>query len=450
VAVFATQGGVYLNLISPIGLAFVVHRWFGRKAAGFSLVGMVFLLCGNWPSWAVTTFSPWLFTANFAQGIFFVVVGLVPGAFENPSRLRTLRLGAAVGVLALTHTAPAILIAVLIGTAALVAARRRLLPGRDLVRVVGIVALVGALVSSPFWLPVVLRYRLKVRNPGPSGWVWEEIAPCSLSRFLIGFVGRWPFAVIAVGFLIWLQRRRSRPVDVKVAVLIAWAAWSTFGLIAATYRATRLPGAAMVPNIVPSYHWLLYLSSALCVWFGLAAATLTEWIGSRGNRVDAAAWIGAGAALVALAVSVPAWQSRQELRGDGRVARAMAVSFDDFRASEWIKSHTLSTDTIVYAGPDPLGLIIVGLAGRHSLVTNELFSNPFVDWKHRDADRIAIVESLDRCDLSALRATTSRYGHVSLLVLERPSAADATPVYCPEVAAVALETSAVVIYQLTT
>jgi hypothetical protein len=109
----------------------------------------------------------------------------------------------------------------------------------------------------------------------------------------------------------------------------------------------------------------------------------------------------------------------------------MAKSFDDFSASEWIKNHTLSTDTIAYAGPDPLGLIIVGLAGRHSLVTNELFSNPFVDWKQRDADRIAIIDSLNRCDPDVLHATTSRYGHVPFLVLSRSTVAGVAPIFAP-------------------
>jgi hypothetical protein len=142
------------------------------------------------------------------------------GLFEHPSLRRTLCLGAVIGVLALTHTAPAILIAVLIVSSALLATHRRVLAGRDVARIVGIAAVVGALVSSPFWIPVALRYRLKVRNPAPSGWVWDQIVPHSLARFLADFTGRWPFAVMAIGLLIWILRRTSRPVDPKLAVLI--------------------------------------------------------------------------------------------------------------------------------------------------------------------------------------------------------------------------------------
>jgi hypothetical protein len=168
-----------------------------------------------------------------------------------------------------------------------------------------------------------------------------------------------------------------------------------------TYRATHRPGAALVPNLVPSYHWLLYLSLALCVWFGLAVVAVADWAAQRMHRADASASVAAVAALIAVAVSVPSWRVRQDLRGDGQAARQMAQSFEDFRTSTWIAENTTSKETIVYAGSDPAGLIVVGLSGRHSLVVNELFSNPFVDWKQREVARAAIVDAVERCDVAA-------------------------------------------------
>jgi hypothetical protein len=439
------RGGVYLNLITPIGLTFVAYRWFGRKVAGLALVCMIFVLCGNWPSWAVTTFSPWLFAANFAQGIFFIVVAFVPDAFEHPTVGRSLRLGAMVGVVALTHTAPAILAVLVIVTTAVWSLACNRGARRAISHVVGTVAIVSVVVSSPFWLPVAIHYRMKIRNPAPSGWMWEEITPRSLPGFIRRFVWRWPLVVMALGLIVVIKRRPKRPITPKVVALMAWTAWSAIGLVASTYRASSHVGAGLVPNIVPSYHWLLYLSAALCIWFGIAAAALADWLAARLRRAESG---GAIAAVVAVAVSVPSWRHRHDLQSDGAGARAMAVSFENFRVSSWIRDHTLSTDTVAYAGPDPLGLIIVGIAGRHSLVTNELFSNPFVDWATRDAARNSIISSLERCDVGTLRESISPYGRVPFLVYLRAAGSDPAPTFCPEAAEVALETSRVVVYQL--
>jgi hypothetical protein len=429
-------------------MTFVAHRWFGRKVAGLSLVCMVFLLCGNWPSWAVTTFSPWLFTANFAQGIFLFAVAVVPSTFERPSRGRVVRLGVLLGIVALTHTAPTVLLAVLIATAALWSHRRKLMGTWEAVRSVAAVAVVAIAVSSPFWMPIVLRYRLKVRNPGPSGWTWDQITPHAVAGFVGHFVGRWPFVLLALGLPMWIKHRTARLSELKVVVLVAWTAWSAFGFVASTYRATHRPGAAFVPNLVPSYHWLLYLSLALCVWFGLAVAAVADWAALRVHRANSSGAVAAMAALIAVAVSVPAWRTRQDLRGDGRAAREMVQSFEDFRASTWIAENTTSKDTIVYAGSDPAGLIVVGLSGRRSLVVNELFSNPFVDWERRDAARVAIVDAVERCDLAALSAAREPFGSVPLLVRTRDSASEPAPAYCPAVATVALETQAVTVFRL--
>jgi hypothetical protein len=450
VATFATQGGVYLNLLSPIGLTFLAYRWFGRKVAGLALVCMVFLLCGNWPSWAVTTFSPWLFTANFAQGIFFVTVAFVPDAIDRPTFWRSFGLGALVGALALTHTAPALLVAaVMVATSAWVAVHKRDAAGA-IVRAVVTVAAVSIVVSAPFWLPVAIRYRMKVRNPGPSGWVWDEITPHALPRFVVDFIGRWPLVVIALGMVAWVRRRFGRQLGSKLVALMAWTGLSALGFVAATFRASGRAGASLVPNVVPSYHWLLYLSAALCLWFGIAAASIVDWLAARARRPQAGAHLAAIAALAAIVVAVPSWRNRHDLKSDGAGARTMVQSFENFRASTWIRDHTLSTDVVAYAGSDPLGLIIVGLAARHSLVTNELFSNPFVDWGARDAARIGVVEALGRCDVRSLRETVRPYGRVPFLVVSRTTAADPLPTYCPEVASLVFESERVVVYQLPT
>ena len=151
-------------------------------------------------------------------------------------------------------------------------------------------------VSAPFWLPIVVRYHGHVANTAPSDYVWPPLASgreatsagspsggttaTSIWQFLREFFWRWPMLVIAVGLSLWIAgtlRQKTKitswapprmlPVTGAVGrdavwIVATWTVWSFVGLLLASYRIVSFP--------FPSYHFLFYLSAALCIWFGIS------------------------------------------------------------------------------------------------------------------------------------------------------------------------------------
>lgn len=156
----ATQGGVVLNLLAPLALTVLVRRWFGRLAAGFALIAFVFLLCGTWPSWAVATYSPWLFQANFAQGLFYLALLALPSAVTGDRRRSLFVFGALLGLVALAHTAPALLLVAIFLAVAWIERRSASDAGRRVL----VVAATSTVIASPFLVPLAWRYRFRIRK----------------------------------------------------------------------------------------------------------------------------------------------------------------------------------------------------------------------------------------------------------------------------------------------
>src|SRR5207244_424867 len=63
--------GAFLNLLAPLGLFVLVSTLSDGWTALASVVGFLFVVNHNAPSWACATYSPWLITANFAQSLFY-------------------------------------------------------------------------------------------------------------------------------------------------------------------------------------------------------------------------------------------------------------------------------------------------------------------------------------------------------------------------------------------
>jgi len=131
-------------------------------------------------------------------------------------------------------------------------------------------------VASPFLVPLAVRYRFHVRNELPTAFVWDELRNEHLARFAWDFGVRWPIVVGAGAAFLWWRRHRDRADDLRVTVLVTWTAAAFFALLLTCYGSGSLPGASAVPSVVPSYHWFLYLSAAMCVWFGIGSGAGTD------------------------------------------------------------------------------------------------------------------------------------------------------------------------------
>jgi hypothetical protein len=142
---------------------------------------------------------------------------------------------------------------------------------------------------------------------------------------------------------------------------------------------------AHLPGFVPPFHWLflLRLARALLLGFGLycAAAAIASLLG-RWRKLPVPI-----ALLFVLGILLP-FQIRQSAhRFDFEQARNLSLqhaALPGFRETiAWLRRET-PTDAIVLAPPHD-ALIMLGAAGRKTVVIDRTFSNPYVAYEPRAA-----------------------------------------------------------------
>jgi hypothetical protein len=413
--------GAHLNLLGPIAFYAMVCTLFHRGVGLASLFGFLFLGPLGWMSWLNATYSPWLWPCNFAQGLFYLGILTWVRALRVRTPARALVAGGCFGLTALAHAAPALLLAVIaIGTGAVEAARQRsLIAVWSLVKCIALVAIIAALVSSPFWWSVVMHYHARVQNPVPLRWVageltlerWREVAGRVFS--LRGVV-----AVLGLAALIrarWLRCRHTK------GALLAWGGAAALGL-AYGYAAQRIT----LPPLLPSWHFYFYLQALESVLFGLGVATLAHQFvrfalrsetwrpvsGSRFELVITAMLV--GAMILPLSAYYPRYRKRLDLSSNRRDALTFAASPNtDLYAS--ILKHVPATGVVLAEEGSEFYAVLA--AGRKTVAIGDLFANPYVDNSSRLADSAAMFESLAQGNwhrfLALARAYSVRYVAVS-------------------------------------
>jgi hypothetical protein len=414
------QGGVFLNVLTPIALVWVVGRWFGRRVALGSLAAFLFVVGAGFPHYVVVEYVPYLLSPFYALGLFLLALSRLPMVVNRGSTRDAVLLGLAAGGLALAHPG-AIMVLTGIVTVEIVRAGLRVTSRAPLLRAAGISVLTALLVSAPFWLPVVLRYHGRVANDAPSTFVWFGLHRPAFWATMGDFFLRWPMLVVAVGVPVWIAarirgRRRARELREGcdgLSILTVWTAVALVGLPVAAYHPEWFP--------LPSYHFLYYLSAALCIWFGIALAAIVSTPFDLLRRPGAA--IATGIAVVAIsAATFPRWY--HDIDAGRSEALAFQTRFNDLAVLDWIRANTDSEEVFVNAGGAGLlsdGLYIQffpGMAGRHSVnIDSPEFSSPWVDWKRRVVDAQAMVTALDSCDLERFRRLAAEYGRVRYVLV---------------------------------
>jgi hypothetical protein len=336
---FHVHKGAWLNLLGPMLFYALGVRLVGRRAALGGLAIYLFFLVGSEQSWLTATYSPWLFAGNFSQGLFFGTALVELWAADHPTFPRVVLAGACIGLTFLAHTAPALILAV-----AAVALFWRRWPA---LAVAGAAAL---LVASPFLASIAWHYRLHVLNPEPIRYIYDPISP----RRIPGMVaGHWFFIALAAAGL-W--RIRSR---------LVWA-WL---LAAAGLTASTMFG---LTPIVPAFHFWLYFTALVAMLAGRALAFVCR----------------PAPMFIALTLALVAWNwkpytERADLQG-GRFLAARRVA-DHIEAVTLLRTVT-DSDDVVFGTPASVRLII-GPAGRKTVAPDPLFSNPYVEYASRRADR---------------------------------------------------------------
>lgn len=395
--VFHARAGPYLNLVAPIGIYVLSAALFGRLAAVSSATTLIFLSCGKEPSWACASYSPWLFAANFAQGLFYLALVALVRADSRRSLHAFAWAGVAAGLTFLSHTAPAVVLAI-IALMLLVTRRDR----AEALRHGLVMSSAAALVAAPFLWSIVWRYRLRVLNRAPMEWSWLPLTPDGFPSLLRQNTGiAMALALAGLTFVVW-QRRR-----VQTLVVTAWGLSTT--ILIAMWLLRYIRRDWHVPAILPGIHYWFYLKALLAVLAGVGMSSAVGFIPRP--------WLRNVVAVSVLFFFVWSQLPTFVMRDDLYFTRYLALGRGSAQAevTHIIRRTTRPSD--VFLASRGVALLIVGPAGRKTVAVQSEFSNPYVDYESRARDRDRMFEALKRGELDDFRRLADRYSVTHVIAL---------------------------------
>lgn len=436
VSVTYTRAGAYLNLIAPLALYLLASVLLDRRSAVAAVC--CFLFVRTEPSWAVPTYSPWIFPSSVVQGLFYLTLAAYAWAFRARTYGSHLAVGLLLGLTFLGHTAPAILLGVIFtaGTLYQVLSARSTRLDRRFVRhsimCFAIVVTSALVVSAPFLLSILGNYGLSLQNRVPTIWLdpsmelanWRAFMAANLSPSLLN-------AFFALG-LIRILAVRQRAETMFILVWL-FTALGLFLYLAYGWQIMQARG-IQIPTILPAHHFLFYFRGAQTLLFGYGVAVLPGILASSVRLLrklpplpQAEAWTRVRKTVFTVLVAsivvgyYPTFVERDDFIALRERALDMYATQDAVALFGWLRTQTAATD--VFLAPDNVGLAIVGPAGRKLVAVDPFFSNPYVDWGDRDAARRTMWESLatGRCGRFHEVVEGYRVSHVILVQSVTPA-----------------------------
>jgi hypothetical protein len=373
--------GAIVGLAVPVAIFGLAVALFGRWAGLASLFAFLFLGPHDVPSWAAPSYSPWLF-ANLLSLLPFALTVAVALHARKSGRYRLWAVcGALLGVTFLAHTAAAIVA----GSVMLVLAweRRKL---RAVAIRWGLILVPAFAVSTPFLMSILWHYGLQIQNAPPQDFISAETDLHQLPKTLLAALN--VRNAMALGGLVVLFR--SQTMKAARLTLIAWLGVCSV-LLFYCYARQAWPNAHL-PGLVPPFHWLFHLRLArtLLLGYGLycAVAAITVLLArSRKLPVPIALLLTFGILLL--------FQFRPFVRRfDFEQTRQYSLYFAALpgfnETIAWLRRETPS-GTIILAPPHD-ALLMLGAAGRQTVVIDQIFSNPYVPY----GPRVAAADDMAR------------------------------------------------------
>jgi hypothetical protein len=453
--IVVTQAGAYLNLFAPVAFYLLVSYLFDRLVALVAVAAFLFAPNGDAPSWAAASYSPWVFSQNLAQGFFYLGLVVYCKAIESKKWPWYLSVGILLGVVFLGHTAPSVILGIIIIAGFVMGLTRKSELGAQSIswiREFGLLLLllcVAFVVSLPFTSSILFHYHLKILNPVPSNWIYAPLAIDKLSDLLQQNMS-WFSAIAALGLVTVIANSRSS--GRKNILLLAWLIICCAALLVNELQQLISPNLHLM--FVPAHHFLFYLKAAEDILFGVGVVFVCRFLAQSAVSLSkkeppaldhlrrrAAACGAVLAVVVFVGLVYPTYRTRFDFTN----ARSQAVSFEARKAYldayHWILSHTKPVDVFLSLSAD-LDLSVVGPADRKLVVTSQPeFSNPYVDWNarvntaSRVVDKLASAASDTLADLVANRvnyiitAPIDQFDHEPFSFLSKEFAEDDVVIY---------------------
>ena len=403
------RGGVVLNLLGPLAFWALVRVLFGSGAAVAAMFTFLFLPPREIPGYATAGYWPWLFSSAFTQGVFYLGLIGVDSAGRSMRLGQWLLAGAALGLVFLGHTAPALILGAVVVLAAARMWRAGCPAGRSLLLLAGCL-LAAIVVSFPLVLSVAGRYRFAVENDILAIYALPLTEPGNFREF-IGLHANAGGALAVLGtVLLAFDRERLR----RVWVIRYWGAVNGLLLLLHYGRNPLASAGLRIPQVVTAFHFFLYAEAIVAILGGYALWRIVDAAARPLPR--AAAWMTRAAVarvllLTIVALSVRPTLANRRAREDFDESRQRAVRYQrlpgDQSARDWIRTHTMPGTVFLASGE--LALYVVAPSGGKVVALDAVFANPYVDVAAREADQLTMFDRIHENDRTGYCAAAQKY-----------------------------------------
>jgi len=420
--------GAYVNLLVPISFfllcTVLFDSWIALAALSFFLFGVSRYL----PASCSATYSPWLLAPSFAQCLFFTTLLVYWKAWSTDRRRWYVAAGVLLGITFMAHTAPAVLLGLIILTVTIGRLVFALRPGtmradsKPIFFHFAIVMTDGFVCSLPYTYSTLWNYQFRILNDSPTRWVFPYLTLDNVP-FTIRDALSVSSAIAYLGFagIVFLRRNTKTK-----TLVLGWLGFAGLFLVYSYAIQGFERMGIRAPSIVPGYHFGLYIASAKAVLFGYGVVVAARMIADGLRKVrhlfskrPAATDSSAGNiywehaltflfTIVLCCLLYPSYRSWRELN-------PASIPFANHApVYEWIMENSAPED--VFLCDDTLALYVVAPANRKVVATVDTFSNLYVDWKVRTADRDAMINALLSNRSESFFALCAKYAVTFIIV----------------------------------
>jgi len=399
--IVVVRAGAFLNLINPIVFFIVLVKLFDYRVALAGLLSFVFLINGNLPCWGAATYSPWLVSDTAVQFMFYLSIFFCYKAFTEQKMLWFIILGACVGITFMGHSAPAIIIIMIL---VIMQGHKVLIALKDKqYNLVGTYFLQGALTvipfiifAFPFLYYVYGKYHLHFVNR-----IILQCAPGIFARketfTLLKLNVTFSLLVSLVGF-VWFYKKFEN----KVLRKLIWN-WLFITLVMYVYE-SAVPTADKLlhinlPDTIPAFHYFFYFKALQSIFFAFGFIWLFNLLipflanfSKKNLSPKLQTNLFVACILFYMLIYFPVYSNRWDFTDLRREALAKEQEKDKIDVYNFIvKSVPLDNVLLCAHG---LSLFPVMPTGIKMVSIETYFSNPYVSYDQREDDRNKMLSYL--------------------------------------------------------
>jgi hypothetical protein len=422
------RGGTFLNLLGPLAFILMILNFFNLTTALAAIVSYLFLATGNLLGWSSATYSPWLYPATFMQFIFYINILLCYKALVLQKNSWFFLLGLSIGISFLGHTAPTVLILLILITIQfgniIQAIKAKHYKSVNKYILQGIVAFIPfVLVSLPFLYFIIGKYNLNIVNRMSFEYFDYLFIPVNFWHLLKANLSITLILSIN-GFIAFYKNCKNIIVR---KIFLNW-----FYISAALFIYTTLVPVIEnkykinLPGLVPSFHFFFYLKAIESVFFGYGfyiiitkvVNLISGYISKQRGRLVSVISTDKILIVIILAIVVlylPKYTERRDFVYPRKGSIEKENNTDKIQVYDWIVKN-ISNEEVILCEPDD-AIFPVMATGKKMVSINATFSNPYLDFKKREADRLNMLEYLKTGNSEAVEKLFSEYD-VKILVVK--------------------------------